>query len=66
MEESRAMLGVYWSSSQQNEEEGKMSTIALVLNDVKSEDNGLNLIRVHQDEHSARRGCIRLAYIKFK
>lgn len=66
MEESRAMLGVYWSSSQQSEDEGKMSTIALVLNDVKSEDNGINLIRVHQDEHSARMGCIRLAYIKFK
>ncbi len=66
LEEARAMYGVYWSSSQQSEDEGKMSTIALVLNDVKSEDNGLNLIRVHQDEHSARMGCIRLAYIKFK
>ena len=66
LEEARAMNGVYWSSSQQSEDEGKMSTIALVLNDVKSEDNGLNLIRVHQDEHSARMGCIRLAYIKFK
>ena len=66
LEEARAMCGVYWSSSQQSEDEGKMSTIALVLNDVKSEDNGLNLIRVHQDEHSARMGCIRLAYIKFK
>lgn len=66
MEESRAMLGVYWSSSMQNEAEGKTSTIALVLNEVRSEDNGINLIRVHQDVPSARNVCIRLAYQKFQ
>ena len=65
-EESRAMFGVYWSSSVQNEGEGKTSAIALVLNDVKSEDNGVKLIRVHQDVESARNVCIRLAYRKFK
>lgn len=64
-DESRAILGAYWTSSQQNEGEGKLSTIALLLNDMKGEENGLNLVRVHQDMET-RGFCIRMAYQKIK
>ena len=65
LDESRAILGAYWTSSQQDEGEGKLSTIALLLNDVKGEENGLNLVRVHQDMET-RGFCIRMAYQKIK